>query len=68
MINDGTQYRHVWRDIHTGETMELGSTAGVYDETDDAFVAVTENGVISILKQDFYRGDYDSAVLLVKNG
>lgn len=68
MINDGTQYRYVWRDIHTGETMELGSTAGVYDETDDAFVAVTENGVISILKQDFYRGDYDSAVLLVKNG
>lgn len=67
----GPQRRFIFRDINTGEVVEWErdqGIPGIYAETDDTFVAVAENGIVSISKQDFYREDFDSAELLIKFG
>ena len=57
-------------DIHTGETAELftisGGMPGIYAETDDNFLVVAESGILSIAKQDFYRGDFARGTVLVE--
>ncbi len=57
-------------DIHTGETAELftisGGMPGIYAETDDNFLVVAESGILSIAKQDFYRGDFERGTVLVE--
>ena len=64
-------YRYVLTDVNTGKTTELATDRiplGIYAETDDTFLAVAANGIAAISKQDFYREDYDKAVVLVPFG
>lgn len=62
-------YSFAYLDIFTGEKFSYPCDSlsfGIYGETDDKFIGVSEDGCGVIDKQDYYRGDLDKAQVLVK--